>query len=224
MIPKQLAFYVLFLFFGVVSAQDSLTVVPKKIYTTKSLGQASAPVIDGSLDDASWNLVAWGGDYVEFQPDENTAPSVETKFKILYDAKNLYVAFKCYDPEPDKIERRLSRRDGFSGDWIEINIDSYFDKRTSFSFTVTAAGVKGDEFVSNNGNNWDDSWNPIWYTKTKIDDEGWTAEMRIPLSQLKFSKSNNQVWGLQSTRRFFLPEESTCGLQPPDLIIRFAEF
>ena len=166
--------------------QDSTTVIPKKIYVTKALGSQKAPVIDGLLDDASWELVGWAGDYIEFQPDENTPPSVETKFKIIYDAKNLYVAFKCYDPEPDKIERRLSRRDGFSGDWVEINIDSYFDKRTSFSFTVTAAGVKGDEFVSNNGNNWDDSWNPIWYTKTNIDEEGWTAELRIPLSQLKF--------------------------------------
>ncbi|MEX0288878.1 MAG: DUF5916 domain-containing protein [Flavobacteriaceae bacterium] len=197
------------------TAQDSTTVIPKKIYTTKALGTANAPVIDGLLDDTSWELVEWGGDYIEFQPDENTPPTHQTKFKILYDDKNLYVAFKCYDDEPDKIERRLSRRDGFSGDWVEINIDSYFDKRTSFSFTVTAAGVKGDEFVSNNGNNWDESWNPIWYTKTNIDEEGWTAEMRIPLSQLKFAKSDNQVWGLQSTRRIFGEEERSLWQRKP---------
>ncbi|MBT8185821.1 MAG: carbohydrate binding family 9 domain-containing protein, partial [Eudoraea sp.] len=177
------------------AAQDSTTVIPKKIYTTKPLGSQKAPVIDGLLNDTSWDLVAWAADYVEFQPDENTPPAFQTKFKIVYDDKNLYVAFRCFDDEPDKIERRLSRRDGFSGDWIQINIDSYFDKRTSFSFAVTAAGVKGDEFVSNNGNNWDESWNPIWYTKTNIDEEGWTAEMRIPLSQLKFAKSDKQVWG-----------------------------
>lgn len=197
------------------AAQDSTTVVPKKIYNTKALDTEKPPVIDGLLDDVSWDLVEWANDYVEFQPDENTAPTFQTNFKIVYDDKNLYVAFRCYDDEPDKIEQRLSRRDGFSGDWVEINIDSYFDKRTSFSFTVTAAGVKGDEFVSNNGNDWDESWNPIWYTKTNIDEEGWTAEMRIPLSQLKFAKSDNQVWGVQSTRRIFREEERSLWQRKP---------
>jgi len=196
-------------------AQDSTAVIPKKKYTTKALGSEGPPEINGVLDDPAWNLVEWAGDYIEFQPDENTSPTFQTKFKIVYDAKNLYVAFKCYDDEPEKIERRLSRRDGFAGDWVEINIDSYFDKRTSFSFTVTAAGVKGDEFVSNNGFNWDINWNPIWYTKTKIDEEGWTAEMRIPLSQLKFSKSDNQVWGVQSTRRIFREEERSLWQRKP---------
>ncbi|MCW5516279.1 carbohydrate binding family 9 domain-containing protein [Muriicola sp. Z0-33] len=197
------------------SAQDTTTVVPKKIYNTKALNLEKPPVIDGLLNDPSWNLVEWGGDYIEFQPDENTSPTFQTKFKIVYDDKNLYVAFKCYDAEPEKIEQRLSRRDGFSGDWIEINIDSYFDKRTAFSFTVTAAGVKGDEFISNNGNNFDESWNPIWYTRTNIDEEGWTAEMRIPLSQLKFGNEKNQVWGLQSTRRFFREEERSLWQRKP---------
>ena len=145
----------------------------------------------------------------------NTPPSQQTKFKILYDASFLYVAFRCYDTEPHKIEQRLSRRDGFSGDWVELNIDSYYDKRTSFSFTITAAGVKGDELVSENGNNWDSSWNPIWYAKTNTDAEGWTAEMKIPLSQIKFSGSQNQVWGLQSTRRFFREEERSLWQRVP---------
>jgi hypothetical protein len=196
-------------------SQDSTSVVPKKIYVTKAIQGQNPPVLDGILDDSIWNMVEWGGDYVEFRPDENTEPSVETQFKIIYDAKNLYVAFKCHDPEPDEIEKRLSRRDGFAGDWVEVNIDSYHDKRTSFSFTVTAAGVKGDEFVSNNGNNWDDSWNPIWYVKTNIDNEGWTAEMRIPLSQLKFGKHKEQIWGLQSTRRFFREEERSLWQRKP---------
>ena len=72
---------------------------------------------------------------------------------------------------------------------MEVNIDSYHDKRTGFSFTSSVSGVKGDEFISNNGNNWDGSWNPIWYLKTNIDEEGWTAELKIPLSQLKFGNN-----------------------------------
>ncbi len=198
-----------------VQAQDSTLVVPKKIYVTKPVEQDAPPVVDGLLNDEAWNLVDWAGDYVEFQPDENTPPSYQTKFKIVYDSKNLYIGVRCYDAEPDKIVKRLSRRDGFEGDWVEFNIDSYHDKRTAFSFTATVAGVKGDEFVSNNGNNWDGSWNPIWYTKTNVDEEGWTAELKIPLSQLKFGGEENQVWGLQSTRRFFRAEERSLWQRKP---------
>ncbi len=198
-----------------VHAQDSTLVVPKKIYVTKPVEQDAPPVVDGLLNDEAWGLVEWAGDYVEFQPDENTPPSYQTKFKIVYDSKNLYIGVRCYDAEPDKIVKRLSRRDGFEGDWVEFNIDSYHDKRTAFSFTATVAGVKGDEFVSNNGNNWDGSWNPIWYTKTNVDEEGWTAELKIPLSQLKFGGEENQVWGLQSTRRFFRAEERSLWQRKP---------
>ncbi|GAA4273916.1 DUF5916 domain-containing protein [Aquimarina gracilis] len=201
-----------------INAQDSTktaTVVKKRIYTTKPLNGAEAPTIDGIIDEASWNLVEWTGDFVENEPDENTPPSQQTKFKIVYDQKYLYVAYRCYDNEPNKIEKRLSRRDGFAGDWVEINLDTYHDKRTGFSFTITAAGVKGDEFISRNGNNWDGSWNPIWYTATNIDDEGWTAEVKIPLSQVKFGKSKEQIWGLQVNRRFFRNEERSVWQRIP---------
>ncbi len=209
-----LTFLSLFFFYNL-QAQDSTEVIIKKKYTTKALGEYAAPTINGILEDEAWNLVEWGGDYIEWQPDENTPPTHQTKFKILYDSKNLYIGVRCYDSEPDKIVRRLSRRDGFDGDWVEFNIDSYFDKRTAFSFTITAAGVKGDEFISNNGNNWDPSWNPIWYAKAHVDDEGWTAELRIPLSQLKFGSAEEQVWGLQSTRRFFRNEERSVWQRKP---------
>ena len=208
----------LFLFSSILPAQEEekkQEKVPKRVYTTKYLGNEKAPVIDGLLDDSSWNIVEWTGDYIENQPDENTAPSEQTRFKIVYDKKNLYIGVRAFDAHPDSIVKRLSRRDGFAGDWIEFNIDSYHDLRTAFSFTVTAAGVKGDEFISNNGDNWDGSWNPIWYTKTNIDEKGWTAEIKIPLSQLRFGKSKEQIWGLQSTRRFFRKEERSLWQRKP---------
>jgi hypothetical protein len=179
------------------------------------LGTAEVPTIDGLLDDNAWNLVEWGNDFVEQRPDENTPPEFQTKFKILYDQKSLYIAVRCFDEEPDKIVKRLTRRDGFDGDWIGFFIDSYHDKRTAFGFLVTAAGVKADVFESNNGENEDESWNPIWYTKTNSDAEGWTAEMRIPLSQLKFGKSDDQVWGLQVMRRLFREEERSVWQRLP---------
>jgi hypothetical protein len=203
----QLFFVSLFLWGSLITYAQEASKPEKRIYTTNEVSTENAPVIDGLINDSAWDTVEWSSDYVENQPDNGTPPTEQTKFKILYDDKNLYVIFRCYDSEPDKIVKRLSRRDGFEGDWVEINIDSYNDDRTGFSFTLTAAGVKGDEFISNNGNNWDGSWNPIWYAKTSIDAEGWVAEMRIPLSQLRFGNEAEQVWGLQSTRRYFRNEE-----------------
>ncbi|MAZ73604.1 MAG: hydrolase, partial [Flavobacteriaceae bacterium] len=206
-------------FFGITTAQESETnskLMTKRSYTTVSVGTTASPKIDGKLEEPAWNLVEWTSDYVEFEPDNGTAPTEQTKMKIVYDEKNLYVAFKCYQKDPATIERRMGRRDDFPGDWVEINIDSYGDDRTGFSFTASASGVKGDEFISNNGN-FDGSWNPIWYLATKIDDDGWTAEMRIPLSQLRFSNAEEQVWGIQSTRRYFNNEErSTWQPLPPN--------
>jgi hypothetical protein len=178
-----------------------------KTYTTAHV-IGDAPEIDGNLNDKAWENVEWaGGDFRQNNPDPGKPASVQTKFKILYDAKNLYVAVKALDPDPSKIVSRMSRRDGFDGDFVEINIDSYYDKRTAFSFTASVSGVKGDEYVSNNGDDWDASWDPIWYLKTSIDNEGWIAEMRIPLSQLRFAEKEELVWGVEVTRFLFRNQE-----------------
>lgn len=184
------------------AAQESPPLSPK-IYTTHNVDSANSPVIDGVLDDYVWSSVEWGSDFIELMPNENTPPSVQTQFKIVYDQKHLYIALKALDPEPETITNRLSRRDGFVGDRINVLIDSYHDLRTAFLFTVTAAGVRGDEILTDNGDNIDDSWNPIWSTKALIDADGWSAEMKIPLSQLRFSNDQKQVWGLNITRNYF---------------------
>lgn len=198
------------------SEEPKLKINPiKRSYTTTSVQDRGIIKIDGIPDDEAWEAVEWTSDFVEWEPDNSTPPTRQTKMKIAYDDKNLYVAYRCYEPNPEDIIQRMGRRDDFPGDWVELNIDSYNDDRTAFSFTMSVSGVKGDEFISNNGN-WDTSWNPIWFLKTNIDAEGWTAEARIPLSQLRFSDEKEQVWGIQSTRRYFLNEErSTWQPIPP---------
>jgi hypothetical protein len=177
----------------------------RKQYFTQSL---SSPItIDGIPSEEAWNAVEWGGDFTQWQPNDGKPPSQPTSFKILYDKQFLYVAYRCHDAAPDSIIRRMSRRDEFPGDWVEINIDSYHDLRTAFSFTLSVSGVRGDEFVSSDGNNWDANWNPIWYGKTHVDEAGWTAEVKIPLSQLRYGNEPEKVWGFQITRRLFRKEE-----------------
>ncbi len=198
----------------------------KRVYITTSVANREPIKIDGLINDDAWNAVEWSSDYVEFEPDNGTAPTEQTKMKIVYDDKNIYIAFKCYQKDPATIERRMGRRDDFPGDWIEVNIDSYGDDRSAFSFTASASGVKGDEFISNNGN-FDSSWNPIWFLDTNIDAEGWTAEIRIPLSQLRFGNDDEQVWGIQSTRRYFNNEERSLWqplpANPPGWVSEFGE-
>ena len=176
-----------------------------KSYTTKRINPAP-PEIDGKFDDECWQHVAWEGNFVQFQPYEDSLPTQNTTFAIIYDDNNLYVAIKSYDTEPDKINKRLSRRDEDDADWAGILIDSYEDKLTAFSFCVTAAGSKIDAIFTND-NNSDNSWDPIWYVKTTTDATGWNAEMRIPLSQLRFTKKNNYEWGMDVARFVFRKNE-----------------
>ena len=165
------------------------------------------PVIDGLLNDDCWNLVDWSSSFIQSYPVENVPPSQETAFKILYDDNNLYIFIRAYDTEPDKISRIMSRRDNSDGDMVSVNIDSYFDKQTGFSFTAMASGAKGDEVITQDGYNVDDSWNPVWYLKTSIDEKGWCAEIEIPLSQLRFGNKKELVWGLQISRLIYRLQE-----------------
>jgi hypothetical protein len=176
-----------------------------RVYTTARA--ETAPRIDGVLDDPAWDRVEWSSDFVQREPAEGQPPTGQTAFKILYDDQNLYVAYRAFDPEPGKIGSVLARRDNFPGDWVEINIDSYHDHRTAFSFTASVSGTQGDEFVSEDGNSWDSNWDPVWEHRARIDDQGWTAEVRIPLSQLRYADNPDQTWGIQVQRRLYRREE-----------------
>lgn len=165
--------------------------------------QGEGPAIDGSLNDTVWQDAPVSGGFTQYEPQEGDSASQPTSFRILYDDDNLYVAITAYDDEAEKINRRLSRRDGFEGDLVVIQIDSYHDFRTSFVFAVSASGVKSDGIMSDDGNAYDDNWDPIWYVNTQSESWGWTAEMQIPLSQLRFGNEDEKTWGIQVVRSIF---------------------
>ncbi|MDP5093604.1 MAG: carbohydrate binding family 9 domain-containing protein [Polaribacter sp.] len=209
-------YLLVFLFCSTISfSQEVLTnKIPKRVYTTKKL--TKTPVIDGDVTDEAWNVVEWSSEFTEKEPDEGTPPTYQTLFKVIYDSKYLYIAIKALDDQPELIQKRLSRRDGFAGDRVNVIIDSYHDKRTAFVFTTTAAGVKGEEIATQNGQSWDESWNPVWFTDAKVDDKGWTAEMKIPFSQLRFGKSKEQVWGFNINRNIFRLNERSLWQRIPN--------
>ena len=189
-------------------AQDTL-----RVYHTARLAD-EAPIIDGVIDDKPWEIVEWSGNFTQQEPYEFQKPSQRTVFKLIYDDNNLYVAIRCFDTEPNKIEKRLTRRDSFEGDWVGFAVDSYNDKMTGYSFAVNAAGVKNDGVVIND-NGFDDTWDPVWYTKVSIDELGWMAEMKIPFTQLRFSKKENYIWGVEVMRYYFRKEEMSLWQMVP---------
>ena len=160
-----------------------------------------SPAIDGIPDDECWNNVGdWSENFVQQRPNEGQPATEDTHFKILYDDHHLYVAFRCFDSEPEKINRWLAPRDQRSGDAIGIIFDSYNDRRTGFSFGLTAGGTKFDYLCFNNSND-DYSWNAVWDGKVSHDSRGWYAEFRIPLSQLRYSDAEGeQEWGFTAVR------------------------
>lgn len=187
--------------------------IPQKVYTTNLLN-GKAPEIDGKGDDAVWQQVEWGGDFIQREPNEDAPPSQKTAFKILYDENNIYVLIRAYDTEPIKIVTRMARRDDEQGDCVSIYFDSYYDKLSSFGFILSAAGVKSDGILNNEGNT-DYTWNPVWYAKSTIDKDGWVAKMRIPLDQLRFSGQKEHVWGLNVVRQLTRLQESSVWRQLP---------
>ena len=199
-------FFLLTFIFAVIANQLIAQSQPKKEYYAAEC-DTSEISIDGKLDDPAWLKANWQDDFIQYQPSEGKAPGQKTDFAILLDENFIYVGFKAWDTNPDSIVQRLSRRDEVDGDFVAVQFDSYFDKRTAFSFIVNAAGIKNDFIVSNDGEFEDNTWDPIWLVKTSRDHLGWYAEMRIPLTQLRFEGNSEQTWGLQVARMLFRKQE-----------------
>jgi hypothetical protein len=165
------------------------------------------PVIDGILNDYAWGEGLWCDNFTQNDPFNNKPVSQKTEFKIAYDDNNLYVAIKAFDTNPDSIVRRLTMRDQVEGDVVAMIIDSYHDLRTGFFFGVSAAGVKYDLVYSNDGQNQDPSWDPNWWVKTSLNSDSWVAEIKVPLSQIRFEKNSGDNWGLQVVRLIYRKNE-----------------
>jgi hypothetical protein len=174
---------------------------PARVYLTVRL-QGQPPVIDGRLDDEAWQQGEWSGGFTQQLPTEGATPSHPTELKILYDDKHVYMAIRAHD-DPAKVHRYPGRRDDFNNyavDVVGICFDSYNDKRTGFEFDLTAGGSKIDLILGNGESEWDTTWDAVWDGKVAHDAQGWTAEFRVPLSQLRYGPQEEQIWGLHAWR------------------------
>src|ERR1700747_424296 len=168
---------------------------PPPVRTVAATCEPCPPVSDGRDDDAVWRTAPAITGFQEWRPNEGGPPKLPTEAKIAYDAGNLYVFVRCFDPPPDSIITVLARRDYFTpSDMVWLFLDSYHDRRTGYEFGVNPSGVKLDAQIYNDGNE-DFAWDAVWDVATHRDSLGWTAEFRIPLSQLRYVPRATNTFG-----------------------------
>jgi hypothetical protein len=168
-------------------SQQAQPASAQTIASATAVHAVAPPQIDGRDDDAVWQQAPKYSEFRQFEPKVDIDPSFRTEFRAAYDQRSLYVFVRMFDPHPDSIMHALSRRDVRGpSDQVKLLIDSYNDRRSGFEFAVNPDGVKRDYSMSSDGNE-DESWNGVWDVATSIDSLGWTAEFRIPLSQLRYT-------------------------------------
>jgi hypothetical protein len=161
---------------------------------------AHPPVIDGKLTDEVWSAAEVLTEFTQQDPDEGQPATERTEIRLLYDDQALYVGAHLFDHEAARVSRRLATRDSDGdADRIVVYLDPMHDRLTGAMFQVTASNVQTDGVLYND--TWNDwSWDAVWQSRVSIDADGWSVEMRIPLSQLRFTSAEHQTWGLNISR------------------------
>ena len=163
--------------------------------------------IDGNLDDEAWKKIEATGNFITATPVFGKPSLRKTEVKIAYDNTAIYVGAYLYD-NPANIRKQLTARDVLDRQDVDIFVvgfDTYNDKQNGFVFRLTPANVQGDLKVSQNSSNnggvvYDHSWDAVWESRTAIKADGWVAEIKIPLSAIRFSKRDIQDWGINFSR------------------------
>ncbi|MDH4035647.1 MAG: carbohydrate binding family 9 domain-containing protein, partial [candidate division Zixibacteria bacterium] len=183
-------------------AQDKQTTSQKKRKEMTAVRVPNGSIdIDGRLDDAAWKQAKFVADFLQVLPVEYGEPSNATEVAIVYDDEAVYIGARMYVDDPENLRKDLSRRDDRGlGEQIIITLDTYLDRRTSYGFGVTTAGVRFDRYSSDDTQHSDFSWDAVWEVRTSVDDKSWLAEFRIPISQLRFNNTDVQTWGININR------------------------
>lgn len=180
---------------------DDSTEVPRARPTLRAALRSAPVSIDGKLDDPAWQQAEAATGFVQKSPIEGRPAQHDTEVRVLYDDDAIFVGARMYDPEPGTIARQLVRRDDMgTADWFAVGFDPRLDQRTGYAFIVSAANVQRDEYLYNDGES-DGAWDAVWTSAVQLDSLGWTVEIRIPLSQLRYETSiGEQTWGINFAR------------------------
>ncbi len=184
---KKAAFILIVSFSLILFPQFSLT-SPQEILKVPELSHP--PKIDGVIENPLWEKEALKIEkFLQYTPKEKGIPTEKTVVYIGYDKKNIYFAFRCYDSDSKKLRASITNRDNiFDDDWIAVFIDTFNEKRRAFTFFINPRGVQMDLMrIEEGGNdNMDSSWDTVFHSDGKIDEEGYTVEMAIPFKSIRF--------------------------------------
>ncbi len=208
---KKYLLLALFIFVSFISATEKNS---SQKTTTAFKVEAASIKIDGKLDEAVWKNKPID-EFTQQDPNEGSPATQKTEVWIAYDDECLYVAARLYDTNPELIDVALSRKDNyFASDWFGVYVDPFNDKKTGNFFGINAAGTLVDGVLFNDS--WDDaSWDGVWEGLTTIDKTGWSLEMKIPFSQLRFKESDKMIWGINFTREIKRNRESSFYVMVP---------
>ncbi|HUR32257.1 MAG TPA: DUF5916 domain-containing protein [Vicinamibacterales bacterium] len=158
--------------------------------------------LDGKLDEAFWERAEPITEFTQAEPNEGGTPTDRMEVRFVYDDTALWIGARMRSDAGGPIQAPMSRRDsGDQAEYLEVELDTYHDRRTAYMFGVTASGVRLDHFhPTDNQDDVDAEFDPVWQAKTTIDAGGWTAEMWLPFSQLRFNDTPERVWGLNLKR------------------------
>ena len=175
------------------------------------------PRIDGRLDDAAWRLAPATADFFQREPVEGAPPSERTEVRILFDDGHLYFGLRCFDSEADRLVANLMRRDAEleENDNIQIILDPYNDGRGGFFFSTNPLGARLDMLLTDEGRARNEAWDAVWRSRAVVDSLGWSAEVAIPLDQLRYPDSDDAVWGLNIGRAIRRKNEEVFLVPPP---------
>ncbi len=181
-------------------------IIPKQLQAIRAINSIK---IDGNLNEEAWKNAKAATGFIEYRPNVGAQENFDTRTEVyvLYDNNSIYLGGYCHEKTKDSIVRTLDGRDNFgSSDYFGFILDTYNDKMNAFEFIVTSNGEQQDAKRSPadpSGNNIpeDFSWNAVWESATKIKEDGWAFEIRIPFSAIRFSSNNKQTWGLNLFRK-----------------------
>ncbi len=182
-------------------AQERDRVAAPKQATAVRAGAGSIR-LDGRLDEPIWTTAPTVTDFVQKEPVEGAPPTDPMQIRFLYDDDALYVGARMLAQSSAAIQAPLSRRDDVDqAEYLLVSLDTFLDRRTAYTFGVTASGVRLDHFhPEDDEESQDREFDPVWQARAVITDAGWTTEMWIPFSQLRFNDQPDQLWGLNIQR------------------------
>ena len=183
------------------SADTRNSLHPFELKTVRAIRRESEITLDGHLDEAAWAATTPATDFRQAQPDEGKPAVQRTEVRFLFDDDAIWIGARMYDTEGAAgVRSRLVRRDGEAdADQLELIFDAFHDHLGRAYIAINPSGVKSDSYGPG-GSNPDVSWDPLYDAATAVDTLGWTAELRIPLGQLRFAVASPQTWGLQIWR------------------------